>query len=124
MKLLIDMNLTPRWCRTFERRGVAATHWTSVGAATAPDEVILRWAREHQHVIFTHDLDFGALLALTHADGPSVVQVRTRLPIPEGIGEELLQAIRRHQDALEAGALLTVHPDRSRIRLLPIRRGR
>ena len=31
----------------------------------------MAWAREHGFVVFTHDLDFGHLLALTHAAGMS-----------------------------------------------------
>ena len=123
MNFLIDMNLTPRWCGGFERRGHSAIHWTSVGAATALDDEIMRWARAHQHTVFKHNLDFGALLALTHADGPSVVQVRTRLPSPENIGDALFQSIQGHVRVLERGALLTVYPDRSRVRLLPIQGG-
>ena len=38
----------------------------------------MAWAGEHGSVVFTHDLDFGSLLALTQAVGPSVIQVRTQ----------------------------------------------
>jgi hypothetical protein len=38
----------------------------------------MQYGREHGYVVFTHDLDFGALLALTRARGPSVLQVRTQ----------------------------------------------
>ena len=37
----------------------------------------MAWARENGYVVFTHDLDFGTLLALTRDAGPSVIQVRT-----------------------------------------------
>lgn len=30
------------------------------------------------YVVFTHDLDFGDILAATNADDPSVIQVRTQ----------------------------------------------
>jgi len=36
----------------------------------------MAWALANGHVVFSHDLDFGAMLELTHANGPSVVQVR------------------------------------------------
>jgi len=38
----------------------------------------MNWARENDHVVFTHDLDFCTTLALTNAEKPSVVQVRTQ----------------------------------------------
>jgi len=31
MKLLLDMNLSPRWIQTLEDQGWEAVHWTSVG---------------------------------------------------------------------------------------------
>ena len=49
-----------------------------VGHPRANDATIMAWASAHGHVVFTHDLDFGTALALTHADGPSVIQVRTQ----------------------------------------------
>jgi len=35
----------------------------------------MSYAQDHGYVVFTHDLDFGTLLALTRARGPSVVLV-------------------------------------------------
>lgn len=46
MKFLLDMNLTPRWREEFERRGHVAAHWADVGAFTASDSEIMRWARK------------------------------------------------------------------------------
>jgi hypothetical protein len=34
----------------------------------------MAWARANGHVVFTHDLDFGTTLALTHAADPSVTK--------------------------------------------------
>jgi predicted nuclease of predicted toxin-antitoxin system len=38
----------------------------------------MRFAQDHDWVVFTHDLDFGALLAHTRAGKPSVFQIRAR----------------------------------------------
>ncbi len=45
------------------------------GPMNAPDKEIMDYATKHGHGVFTHDLDFGAILATTKADGPSVVQL-------------------------------------------------
>ena len=84
----------------------------------------MAWARDNGCVVFTHDLDFSMLLALTHASGPSVLQVRTQDVMPEAIGELVLQALDAHHDALELGAIVTVDKENSRVRILPIGRGR
>jgi predicted nuclease of predicted toxin-antitoxin system len=72
------MNLSPEWVQEFKRRDVEAVHWSTVGRFDAADKVLMEFARQNQYVIFTHDLDFGTALALTKAEKPSVVQVRTQ----------------------------------------------
>ena len=59
MKLLVDMNLAPRWCVALAEHGIEAVHWSEIGAGDATDEVIMRHARDHRYVVLTHDLDFG-----------------------------------------------------------------
>ncbi len=82
MKLLIDMNLSPDWVEVFRRNGWEALHWSMVGDPRATDRAIMEWARANGYVVFTHDLDFGALLAVTQLNGPSVIQVRTQDIMP------------------------------------------
>jgi predicted nuclease of predicted toxin-antitoxin system len=53
-------------------------HWSQIGDPKASDKVLMEWARSNHHVVFMHDLDFGTLLALTHENGPSVIQVRAK----------------------------------------------
>ncbi|TVQ55112.1 MAG: hypothetical protein EA377_03975 [Phycisphaerales bacterium] len=120
MKILIDMNLSPKWCEVFEREGWQATHWSAVGSHNATDRDIMEWATTRQHVVFTHDLDFGAMLAATQAVSPSVIQVRTRDPLPDRLGSMVIAVIREHADALREGALIIVDEARSRIRILPL----
>lgn len=75
MKLLLDMNLAPRWVRWLNDSGIDAIHWSAIGSPTATDAMIFTHALQHGLIVFTHDLDFGALLAHTRTRGPSVVQV-------------------------------------------------
>lgn len=83
MKILIDVNLPPKWTKAFAANHIQAVHWTTVGDPRATDEDLMRHAREQGYVLFTHDLDFGTLLALTRALGPSVLQVRTQNVLPK-----------------------------------------
>ena len=120
MKFLIDMGLSPEWRETFEVNGLEAKHWSEIGNPKAKDREILAWAREHGFIVFTHDLDFGHLLALTHAAGPSVIQVRSEDVLPASIGPVVLRALRQHHDLLESGALVVIEPANFRVRILPI----
>jgi predicted nuclease of predicted toxin-antitoxin system len=69
-----------------------------------------------------HDLDFSALLALTEATGPSVIQVRTQDVLPDAIGGDVVRVLRTHATELEQGAIISIDKVRSRVRILPIRR--
>jgi len=119
MKLLIDMNLSPEWVEVLQQGGWDTVHWSSVGDPCATDSTIMEWARTNGYVVFTHDLDFGTLLATTRAQGPSVVQVRTQDVMPQSLGSRMIQILRQHQATLEKGALVTVDETKSRVRILP-----
>jgi len=64
-------------------RGSPRVHWSSVGDPRAADSVLMAWASANGCVVFTHDLDFGALLAASTDDGPSVIQMRTNDVTPK-----------------------------------------
>jgi predicted nuclease of predicted toxin-antitoxin system len=65
MRILIDVNLPPRWVSFLTKHRLEAIHWSDLGELTAPDREVLHWARERDYVVFTHDLDFGVLLSET-----------------------------------------------------------
>ncbi len=122
MKIVIDMNLSPDWVPFLTQSGHTAVHWSSVGSPRARDRDVLAWARQQEHVVFTHDLDFGSILAATEARGPSVIQVRTQNPTPGHCGEIVLNSLARHAAALLEGALISLDEDRARVRILPLAR--
>ena len=120
MKVLIDMNLSPSWVQALEDRGFQALHWSSVGDGGAPDAVVLGWAKENGYIVFTNDLDFGAILAMTRAAAPSVIQVRTQDLSPVHLIDLVVRGLRQHEAALECGALITIDEQRLRARVLPL----
>lgn len=71
MKLSIDMNLSPQWVSRLNAAGVEALHWSAVVQATDADAVLFEWAKTNDYIVFTNDLDFGAILAATNAAGPN-----------------------------------------------------
>lgn len=122
MRFVIDMNLPPAWVETLMKQGHHAVHWSTVGPVNASDAVIMEWAREHGSVVFTHDLDYGALLHATAATAPSVIQIRCQDVRPETLSACLEGALAACQPDLEAGALVTIDPRRWRVSLLPLSR--
>lgn len=121
IRILIDMNLSPTWVETFSAAGLESVHWSSVGDPRATDQAIMAWAADNGYVVFTHDLDFGALIAATRARAPSVIQVRAQDVLPGSLGAVVVPAISRLRVELDEGALVSLDPERARVRILPFR---
>jgi predicted nuclease of predicted toxin-antitoxin system len=119
MRILIDMNLSPDWAPLLQQHGWSAVHWSTVGDPRAADREIMAWALANQHVVFTHDLDCGTALALSHAAGPSVLQIRGQDVLPDHMGFVVIAALRQHESDLAAGALIVIDAKRFRVRVLP-----
>ena len=120
MRLLLDLNLSPTLCSRFAAGGHEAVHWSSVGDLRASDATILSYASQHDMIVVTHDLDFGALLAASQAEGPSVIQFRTQNVLGAKFVDFILATLERFKVELLAGALVVIDERRSRVRVLPI----
>lgn len=120
MNFLIDMNLSPAWVERFQDHGYSALHWSDVGEVNAPDMQIMMFAKEKGYIVFTHDLDFGRLLAITREEMPSVVQVRANDVAPVKLERLVFLALNEFESQLERGALVVIDEARYRARLLPI----
>src|SRR5215471_8104508 len=107
MKLLLDMNLSPRWLGVLTGAGFEAVHWSTLGKGDAADTEIMAFAKANDYVVLTHDLDFSAILAATGGDKPSVVQIRSDDLSPDAIGTYVVRALQQMAAELDDGALLT-----------------
>ena len=120
MRILIDMNLSPRWADVFSKHNIEALHWSSIGAADASDTEIMAYAKVNDFVVFTHDLDFSTILAITHNEKPSVIQIRTGDISPAVAAPLVINVLRVAEDEIERGALITVDLKKYRLRILPL----
>lgn len=120
MKLLIDMNLSPDWVTVLAAEGIDVVHWVNIGSINATDREVMAWAKSGGYVILAHDLDFGAILAATDADSPSVVQLRIYNITPASAQKLVLDVLSRFAEELKQGALISVDEGRARIRILPM----
>ena len=80
----------------------------------------MAFAKTNEYIVLTHDLDFSAILAATHGKKPSVMQIRADSVSPDAIGGAVVGALRQMRAELEEGALVTVDPNRTRSRVLPL----
>lgn len=120
MKILVDMNLSPDWVDVFANHDIPAVHWSTIGDPRAGDTVVMDWARSNKYFVFTHDLDFGTMLALTGAENPSVIQVQTQDITPTHLKTKVLKVLQTHESVLESGALIVIDEGRERVRILPL----
>lgn len=116
------MNLSPDWEFYLRQHGYDAVHWSKVGKPNAPDSEILARVRAEGWTLLTHDLDFGAILAATGWESPSVLQVRTQDVSPDVLGPTVLRAISQFANELATGVLVSIDENTARAHILPIGR--
>ena len=120
MKLLVDMNLSPKLADLLAHSNITSTHWSTVGKMTATDPEIINYALQNDYIIVTCDLDFSAILSVTQGKKPSIVQVRTRYMPHNDLADIVIKSIKQNINDLNSGAILTIDAKKSRSRLLPL----
>lgn len=109
MRLLLDNNISPRLVEILAQEGWDVVHVSSLGLRAASDKVVLAAARDENRVLVSADTDFGALLAITHDPGPSVVLVRRvagrRV---DDLADILVANLPQVDDDLQAGCIVVM----------------
>lgn len=116
------MNLSPQWVTLLHTHGYECVHWSTVGAGNAPDDEIMAWAARNHHVVFTEDLDFSELIALSNASEPSIIQIRSRDNLPDVMGEFVIAGLKQFENDLANGAIIVLDYPKARARILPFKK--
>lgn len=122
MKLLLDQGLPRSAATLLNQQGHDAVHVGDIGMAAAEDAAILEEGQRTGRTVVTLDADFHKLLALSGAAAPSTIRIRIEGLRAEPLVELLQTILLKTAAALEAGAAVSVEPERVRVRRLPIRR--
>ena len=122
MRFLVDAGVSSRTVDFLTHLGHEALHVRALGLQRAPDAALVEWARAHDSVIITFDLDFGDVLALGVLEKPSVIILRLSDERTPSVNQHLSAVLADRQADLEAGALIVVEDRRFRVRKLPIGR--
>ena len=120
MKFIVDMNMSAKWVQVLIDAGYAAQHWSSVGDVAALDTEIADFARAQAAIVLTRDLDFSAILAITHMAKPSVVHLRDKDGFDSATVSRVVMTLKAFETQLQTGAILSIAGHRARIRLLPL----
>ncbi len=123
MNIVLDMNISYQWVNVLQAAGYTCKHWIEIGPANATDAEIFDWAKTNNYIIFTHDLDFGAILASSNSSCPSVIQIRRTQFFPDNsiIVQETLQYLSQFEESLSTGALITIDEFKAKVRILPFK---
>jgi predicted nuclease of predicted toxin-antitoxin system len=121
MRFLADAGISPRTVEFLRRGGHDAVHVRERNLQRSTDRELIGVAHAERRVVLTFDLDFGEILALASADGPSVVLLRLADESAEAVNGRLAVVLREEAGTLEGGALILVEDTRYRVRRLPIR---
>ena len=124
MKLLLDQGLPRSAAELLRQAGHDVVHAGECGLASASDEEILAAGCREERVIATLDADFHALLALSQADGPSVIRIRIEGLRGQPLAELVERVWRTCETDLLKGALVTVTEQHIRVHQLPVGTGR
>lgn len=120
MKLIVDVNLSPRVVAALRDAGHDAVRVTDILDAHAADESIVAEAISRAAVIVTRDQDFSTLVATSGLVEPSLVNLRVAVVESAEVARLIDAVIHAHERGLTAGAIITVNDDRVRIRRLPL----
>lgn len=122
MRFLIDESVSATVALLLNEGGHDALHIGHLEMMGARDEMVLAAALEHDRVLVSADTDFGALLALSGASGPSVILFRREGRRPSDQAALLLANVDSFRDPLGDNFIAVVGRGHVRVRPLPIAR--
>lgn len=119
MRWLVDNALSPVLAERLAAAGHDAVHVRTLNLHHAADGVVLQAAAVDKRILISADTDFGGLLTLGRATGPSVVLFRHGAPRrPHEQAALLLANLPTVAVDLGAGAIVVIQKDRIRVRRL------
>lgn len=119
-RLVLDQGLPRSTAQILTARGWDVTHAADVGLSRATDEEILNYAAHERRVCVTLDADFHALIAVRRMALPSTIRIRIEGLKGDRLADLLERLWPRVEEAVGAGALVTVLPRTVRVRRLPV----
>ena len=120
MKFLADMGISPRTVLWLRFQGHEAIRLNEERLERLPDSAVMAKAISEGRILLTMDLGFGALLAMSQEQFPSIILFRLSNETSENVNERLAVVLELFQEDLESGAIISVNDETIRMRRLPL----
>ena len=114
------MNISPLTVSQLRERGWDIVRVSDLMDKSTKDLDLLEYARRHNMVIITQDLDFAMLLALKGYEKPSLINVRLEEARPDYVTSRIIDTVSALEPELTRGAVVTVDETSARYRYLPL----
>ena len=121
LAFLADMNISPLTVSQLKERGWDVSRVSEVMDKSTKDLDLLEYARRHDMVIITQDLDFSMLLAVKGYAKPSLVNVRLEEAKPPYVTSRIIDTVSALEPEPAKGAVVTVDEASVRYRYLPVK---
>jgi len=120
LEFLANMNISPVTVEDLRGLGWSIVRVPEIMDHKSKDIEILTYAREHNKVVITQDLDFSSLLALGGYEKPSVINLRFENAKPDFITGRIIDIVNEFESELAEGIVVSVDEVSARYRNLPI----
>jgi len=120
LEFLANMNISPLTVRDLRMLGWNIVRIPEIMDSKSKDIDILTYARDHNKVVITQDLDFSSLLALKGYEKPSVINLRFENARPDFITNRIIEIVKELEKELDEGIVVSVDEISARYRNLPI----
>ena len=120
LEFLANMNISPLTVGDLRMLGWNIVRIPEIMDSKSKDIDILAYARDHNKVVITQDLDFSSLLALKGYEKPSVINLRFENARPDFITNRIIEIVKELEKELDEGIVVSVDEISARYRNLPI----
>ncbi len=121
LKFIADMNISPLTVSQLKKNGWEILRVSEIMDVRSSDLDILDYARNHQKVVITHDLDFSELLAVHGFNSPSVINLRLGDASTDFVTQRIIDIVSQLEEELGQGIVVSVDDISARYRNLPIK---
>lgn len=121
LEFLANMNISPLTVEQLRKLQWNIIRVPEVMDRKSKDTEVLAYAREHNRILITQDLDFSMLLAVSGHNKPSVINLRLENATPDFVTARIIEVVSEMSKELEEGIVINIDEISARYRNLPIR---